>query len=238
MDTTLRKSGYLFASVFALGIVFNVIQVLLRGLGPERALFNLTQLTLLVLVVAFLVSTLGPGLRWIQPLVFLAAFPLTVFPVPDRIYPLGFFLTGALLLERGGFFLRSRLRKTLLLVTYLLAVEVAAIVLGKGPAQDAAGATFFVVAFGLFLWFLYRDRLVVLLKEPKPRLSLEELGLSRAERSYAMALLEGRSPKEIGADYDVSESTVRNTVARVYRKVGVEDATAFAVLAATHDIVS
>ena len=76
------------------------------------------------------------------------------------------------MLERTGFYAKHRLPKLLLSLIYLLAIEIVGVVRsGKSPIE-ASAPTFFIVAFGVFLWFLYKDRLVVILKEPKPKLSL------------------------------------------------------------------
>lgn len=63
----------------------------------------------------------------------------------------------------------------------------------------------------------------------RPRgLSLDAAALSGRERAFAEALLAGRSVKETAYEWGVSESTVRNTLARAYKKLGVRDAKYFA----------
>lgn len=59
-------------------------------------------------------------------------------------------------------------------------------------------------------------------------LSLDAAALSERERAFAEALLAGRSVKEAAYESGVSESTVRNTLARAYKKLGVADAKDFA----------
>lgn len=58
--------------------------------------------------------------------------------------------------------------------------------------------------------------------------SLDAAALSERERAFAGALLAARSVKETAYEYGVSESTVRNTLARAYKKLGVTDAKDFA----------
>ncbi|HUX41534.1 MAG TPA: helix-turn-helix transcriptional regulator [Rectinemataceae bacterium] len=237
MSSKLRASGILFAAVFSLGYLLNVALGLERGRSPWWIFFNITQLSLLASIALFGLSAIFASLRWIQPAVFLALGPVAVIQNYEDIYGLGFFIMGGLLLERAGFFQRHRFLKVMGFISYLLAIEIAAAVVSRQPMTKAVGPTFFITAFGVFLWFLYKDRLVVSLKEPKARVSLSARGLTHAERAYSLAMIEGKSVKEIAFDYEVSESTVRNTIARACKKLAVEDSTGLAVLAATHEIV-
>ncbi|HUX37679.1 MAG TPA: sigma factor-like helix-turn-helix DNA-binding protein [Rectinemataceae bacterium] len=238
MENKLRVSGIIFACVFLMGYLINIPNVLSRGDGIWRALFLPNQLVTIASACLFLVSALVAKLKWLQPAIFLLSSPIAIIPEPWTIWGLGYFIMGVVLLERTGVFHKRRRLRVGLLVLYLFAMEVAAVFYMKRPAFDAVAPTFFISAFGLFLWFLYKDRLVVFLKEPKPRLSLAEKGLTHAERAYVLAVMEGRSAKEICVDYDVAESTVRNTLARACKKLEVEDSTGIAVLAATHEVVA
>jgi len=238
MENKLRLSGFLFAAIFLLGYLINITFILIRGDGLIRAFFEPMQLLQIVSIFLFLSSSYFAPLRWIQPVVFLATSPISIVPDPQNIYGLGYFIIGVVLLERAGFFLKHRAIKLLVAAMYLLAQEIVAVFYTKRPIADAVSPTFYILAFALFLWFLYKDRLVIYLAEPKPRISLSEKGLSHAERTYVQAVIEGKSTKEICVDYDVAESTVRNTVSRACKKLEVEDSGALAVLAATHEVVA
>lgn len=109
----------------------------------------------------------------------------------------------------------------------------------------------YVVPFGTILFFLtlsvmitrnsaiaMRTRMVVMVDREKPALVLSEKGLSAAETAYAMALLEGRSVKAIAAEFGVSESTVRNSLARAYAKLEVQTMSAFLSLASKYQVRS
>lgn len=238
MENRLRASGFLFAIVFAAGYVLSFVIVLTRGDGLFAAFFHPSQILSLVSVALFLLSALFPPLRWLQPAIFLLTSPVAIVPDSHNIYGLGYFIMGVVLLERAGFFLKHRPAKVVILLAYLLAIEVVAVFISKENIGRAISPTFFIAAFGLFLWFLYKDRLVVILKEPKPRIALSEKGLSPAERTYVFAMIEGKSVKEIAFEYEVAESTVRNTITRACKKLEVEDTTGLAVLAATHEVVA
>jgi len=53
---------------------------------------------------------------------------------------------------------------------------------------------------------------------------------------YIQALDQGISPKEIAAEHKISDSTVRNTLARAYKKLGVKDKSELTSLTAKHMI--
>ncbi|MDH7484475.1 MAG: LuxR C-terminal-related transcriptional regulator, partial [Spirochaetales bacterium] len=68
-------------------------------------------------------------------------------------------------------------------------------------------------------------------------LSLSEFHLAKTELLYLKALLQRLSVKEIAALYGVSDSTVRNTLARVYRKFEVPDMAALLAKLSEFDII-
>lgn len=142
------------------------------------------------------------------------------------------------MLFRLGFFEHRPLLKVILGILYLFGCEILGVVItGRNLLLDGAPPIFFISVFLLFLYILFRDKIVVYLKEPLPKLSLRGRGLSAAERSYVLELAKGRSLKEIAFDYEVSESTVRNTLSRAYRKLGTKDMTELVALAATCEFV-
>jgi len=238
MGNKLRVSGLIFAGAFLAGYVVNIILDIAEGKTLVFMLFNKVQLLSLFTALIFTISALNMRLYWIQPTVFLATAPLTVVPEPYTLFGLGYFIMGVLLLERTGFFSRYRRVKVGAVLSYLMIIEVVAAIWNKGNILDALGPTFFIAAFGLFLWFLYKDRLVVYLREPKPTLSLTEKGLSPAEKIYVLSLIEGRAAKEICLDYEVAESTVRNSLSRAYKKLGVEGHPELMSLAGKYEVVA
>lgn len=107
----------------------------------------------------------------------------------------------------------------------------------------------YLTPFGIILFFLtlafmitrnsaraIAGREVVFVKMARDKLSLSAKGLSATEIAYAMALLSGKNVKEIAFEHDVSESTVRNSLARVYGKLGVSSMFSFMSLASRYDI--
>jgi DNA-binding CsgD family transcriptional regulator len=237
MTNKLRNSGFLFASVFFLGYLINIPVVLSHGGTLYKALFMHFQPITLAASGLFLASALVAKLRWLQPALALGLAPLAIIPEPESVFGLGFFILGALLLERAGFMKKRQVLTAGLLTAYLIVLEVASVFYAKHPVSQAVTITFFILAFALFLWYLYKDKLVIVIKEPKPSVSLAEKGLAPAERLYTMALIKGRSPKEIAADFGVSISTVRTTLVRAYRKLEVEDAFELLALSITHEVV-
>ena len=237
MPNKLRASGFLFMAVFLFGYALNLVIALSTGKPLAFAFFRVNQSILLVLAALFLISAVIEKARIIQPILFLATSVLPIMEDPRYLYGLGFYIIGVLLLERAGFLIRRRGIKVVVLSVLLLAIEVVSAIRSKLPPVTALAPTFYVVAFGLFLWFLYKDRLVVYFAEPKAKLSLTEKGLSNAERAYVLSAIRGKQQKEVAIDFEVAESTVRNTLARAYHKLGVEDKSGLAALAEKYEIV-
>lgn len=235
MPNKLKKSGLLFAAVFAAGYVVQIVALIPR-VGLLQSFYYGYQPLLLLSTLLFLASAFLEPLRWFQPLLFLALTPLSIISDARNIYGLGFYIMSVLLFERAGFFKSHRLLKAALLALYLLALETISVIFAHEVWTRAMSAVFFIFAFGVFLWFLYRDRIVVILKEPKPRLSLAERGLSPSERSYVQQTLQGKSQKEIAIDFELSESTVRNTLSNAYKKLGVEDRVGLAIMGERFEI--
>ena len=66
---------------------------------------------------------------------------------------------------------------------------------------------------------------------PLARLSERELALVRL-------LVEGRSNKEMARELGLAESTVKNQLSLVFRKLGGQDRTQAAVYALAHDLIA
>jgi DNA-binding CsgD family transcriptional regulator len=237
MPNKLRLSGIVFASVFAAGFILNAFVFLSRRSPPLMIIASPTQLLLLASIALFLLSAFVEKLNWIQPAVFLLSSPFTIIDDPRSIYGLGFFIMGVLLLERAGFFKKRRLVKSISVLAYLILIEALSVIRSGTEPKTAVSVIFFILAFGAFLWLLYRDRIIVIMHEPKPLLSLEESGLTIPERTYVRQTLKGKSQKEIAVEFELSESTVRNTLSNAYRKLSVEDRVGLAVLGERFELV-
>jgi DNA-binding CsgD family transcriptional regulator len=237
MPNKLRLTGILFAGIFLAGYAVNLFFNLTRGDALVKAFFHPFQIMLIASSALFVVSAFVEPLRWIQPTVFIVSSPLAIIDDAQNIYGLGFFIMGVLLLERAGFFQRRRGIKTAVALLYLLIIEIVAVTVSKRPLADAVSPTFYIFSFGLFLWFLYKDRLVLILKEPKQKISLTGKGLSPAEVSYVLESVRGKTTKEIAVDFELSESTIRNTLFRAYKKLGIEDKSGLAVFAERFEIL-
>lgn len=239
MKNKLRRTGFVFATVFVLAYFMNLANSVLSGDEFWFTIASPTKISLLAIASVLYLSAFIDKLRWIQPVVFLGASALPIMQDTDSIFGAGCFLIGLMLLERAGFFLKHRLPRALAVLGYFVVLEGGSLFLAKEGLYNAVSACFFMVAFGVFVWLLYKDRLVVYLAEPKtkPALSLGERGLTAAERSYVRELLAGKQQKEIAIDFELSESTVRNTLAHAYKKLGVDDKVGLALLGERFDLV-
>jgi DNA-binding CsgD family transcriptional regulator len=239
MRSRVKASGILYGAVFFLGAMLNVATTLVRGdASLLGALLNFQWVDSLLLISAVMfVSAYVGRLAWLQPAVMLALMPLPILSDSDSFYGLGFFAVGVLLLFRLGFYDRMRALKIACSIGYLLVAEVVSVLRKKEEILASLGPVFFIVVFIGFLLLTFRDTIFVYLKEPKPTLSLGEKGLSDAERVYVLAILKGKAVKEASLESGVSESTVRNTLARAYKKLGIANRSNLMALAKEFDVV-
>ena len=179
------------------------------------------KLVICGLAVLLSVSAFVSSLYWLQPTLLLVLVPLPMIAHISNMFSLGFFICGTLLLDGLGFFKKhKKLRVTICTCYYCLCQ------IGIGLRSEAETITIIlslIASLGICA-FLYAF-LLAMARKPvvKPVLSLESLGISKTEGEYLRALMEGASVKEIAANVGVRESTVRNTLARVYRKFEVHD---------------
>ena len=73
---------------------------------------------------------------------------------------------------------------------------------------------------------------------PRRIFPTDQVALTDRETQVLKMLVEGRSNKEIGTPLGIGERTVKAHVAKLMRKVGVENRVALTVHAITHSLVS
>jgi DNA-binding CsgD family transcriptional regulator len=237
VERQLKLTGAFTGIVFLIGGLFTFAIKLASHLGIRASVFNFSVLGCLVIACLFLVSAVWPKLFFIQPLVFFAITPIPIMQAPESFYGLGFFVFAVALLFRLGFFEKHRLIKLIACLAYLLGVEIGAMVIVRHALGDALSASFFILSFLLFFYFMFQDKLMVFLSEPKAKLSLEGKGLSETEIDYILSVISGKSVKETAFDAGVSESTVRNMLARGYAKLGVTNRAGLSALAEKYDVI-
>jgi DNA-binding CsgD family transcriptional regulator len=238
MASKLKASGILFGVIFFTAAGLNVVTTLLSGQASAADVFlDFKYIDSLVAIgVLMLLSGFLGRLAWLQPAIMLALAPFPTLGDQYSFFGLGFFVTGILLLLRLDFYDRFRALKIACSVGYLVAIEVTSAVINKKGMFAGLVTGFFIVAFIAFLLLTFRDRIFVYLKEPKPILSLEAKGLSMAEQAYARAILAGKGVKDVAFESGVSESTVRNTLARAYKKLAVVNRSGLISLAQNYDV--
>jgi DNA-binding CsgD family transcriptional regulator len=169
----------------------------------------------------------------ISAFLLLALTPPALASPFESIYAFGAFAAGTALLEIERKLERRRAWKLAALAIYLFAGT--ALFRGRSPAAFALPV--FTAALLVMLRFAAQDKKEgPAALEAKPRLSLFEAGLSAAEAAYVRAAVSGTSYKEIASYAGISESTVRNTLARAYRKLGVADKAALVALIDAHEL--
>jgi DNA-binding CsgD family transcriptional regulator len=237
INRSLKRSGLFFAGFCALSAVYNVFQQVFQY-HHQFPGFLLHSHALINLGVAgiFALSAFVPRLVWIQPIVIFAYVPEPLL-TPERTFTsLGIFAIGMMLLYRLGFFEKRPLPRLILCLAYLYGWVLYGVTRAEGNIMKSFSPIIFMTFFLVVTYLVFQDKLAIYLKEPKPKLSLKGKGLSEAERSYIRSLSDGKSSKEIAFAYEVTESTVRNTLARAYKKLEIEDKAGLAALAEKYEI--
>lgn len=238
MERQLKATGLFFGLSFFAGAAIQIVQSMTeRGTPFFSAATTTRSIALCLLGLLFVASGYVRILSWFQPVVMLALTPFPFQTTHESFYGLGFFVTGILLLFRLGFYDHHRIPKFIVSILYLYLCELAAVLHNGERLSYSLTPIFFITAFLAFLYLAFKEKLVVYLREPKPSFSLKERGLSEAEGHYVIDVARGKNTKEIAAEHSVSESTVRNSLSRAYRKLGVEDRAAIATLAEKYRLV-
>lgn len=237
MHTTLKRTGLFLGLIFLAGYIVNIFSHHSQGVPLLESFVDGYQLIVLAMAALFTASAFIKPIQWVQPVLFLAMTPLSLSGSHESFYGLGAFVIGVLLFFRLGFYARYRAVKLIASLAYLFGWEIFFALRTKRELAYAFTPIFFIAAFILILYFAYQEKIMVYLKEPKEKLSLAKRGLSAAERTYVLALVGGMGPKEIAAEYEVSDSTVRNTIARSYQKLGVHDRSGLAALSEKYEFV-
>lgn len=234
----LKRTGIFFSAIFVISIPFNIfiISMLGKGRGFIETLLNPQMMVTYVFTALLIMSTVKKRFAIIQPLIFILITPLPLMQNPQGFFGLSIFVCGVILLYKGGYLERRRVLKTVSLLVYLYVwLTVGAIRLSLHRTLSL-GPLFFMTAFLAFLYLVFKEQVVVYLREKKPVLSLSQKGLSEAEAAYVRAAARGLSPKEMAAEFGVTESTIRNTMSRAYKKLGVADKAGLAALLASHEL--
>lgn len=232
----IRKTGYVLSGVFCLSAIFNIIY--LFAVPDRKAIASLYFLISALLALLLFLSARFERLVWIQPAVYGAATIMAVMEDYQGFYGLGFFAFLVLFLFRLGFFQNKKALKLFLTIAIFYVLEIFSATKAGKPILAAFFPVFFMSIFLFFLYFSYEEKLMVYLKEPKPKLSLAARGFTPLEAAYIFAIIEGKSAKEIAYDMKVTESTARNNISRAFHKLGLSDRHEFTILSLKNEIVA
>jgi DNA-binding CsgD family transcriptional regulator len=237
-EPKLRSSGIFYGVIFLVGALMNIVTSLIAGETILSLLADFTWIGSLILISAVMfLSGYVAKLAWIQPALFLLITPFNMMTSRDSFYGLAFYAVAILLLLKLEFFNKHRALKSICCLAYLFAIEIVSVLHNKEPLEVSIQPVFFIVAFIAFILLTFREKIFVYLKEPKPKLSLEAKGLSEAEQVYVRVILAGRGVKDASFESGVSESTVRNTLSRAYKKLGVVNRAGLVALAEKYEVV-
>lgn len=228
--------GFMFSALLGFYAVTLLILTGIQGaaLEGDRLVFAVASIMGCVL---FALSAIVQRIVGLQPILFLLLTPVPMLKHEASLLSLGSFLASVILLHGMDFFAGKKVRKWIILIAYYYICEIViGMVKGLHPAEYLLPLAF-VSIFLVFLALVFPDKWLFYRKQPRPTLSLSAFGISPMETTCLRAVLMGTSFKEIAANCGVKESTVRNTMAHVYRKLGVQDKTALIARYSNCDIV-
>ncbi len=239
LDKSSHATGLALAVIFLAGAILDIIYILLvHDFDVVRALTHPYTILCFIMAVGLYLSSRIPKLVWLQPFVFAFGSPLAIFDDPGSIYGAGFLSMATLLMFRLGYFRKKAALKFTGLILFFFTCEILGATIGRRSLVTGVMPVFFVTVFLLLLYFSYEEKLMVYLKEPKPRLSLTDKGFTPLETAYVFAIIEGKSAKEIAYEMKVTESTARNNISRAFHKLGLSDRHEFTILSMKYEIVA
>lgn len=232
-----RKTGFVLAAIFFIAAAISLstsIRIHYPDIGA--ALVRPNYLITLIMALLLLASSFIPFLFFVQPLTFLAGAVLAFSMEQVQFYGIAFFIMLIISLFRLGFYNKHKIARTIVSLVLFYGMEIASVVREGKPAVESLEPIFFITVFLLMLYLAFQEKIMVYLKEPKQKLSLTAKGLSEVETAYVKALVGGKTIKELSVDKEVAESTVRNTLARAYKKLEVPDRAGLLALGEKYEI--
>jgi DNA-binding CsgD family transcriptional regulator len=198
----------------------------------EKALKHPLHWIYLGFALLSLASALFLSLCFLPPALLIATTALWSSEPGSSFSGLGFAVAAFLLLLRMGFLLREPRRKALLLGSAASIAMIAPAILSGRPAVHFVSTLAGVALFWLLIWASLKGKIFAPLSPTPCRFSLKKYNLSERERQFALALIGGKSVKEMASANGLAASTVRNTLSCAYAKLGIKNAVELAVLGA------
>ncbi|MGO8692877.1 MAG: helix-turn-helix transcriptional regulator [Rectinemataceae bacterium] len=201
---------------------------ILEGLGENASVGELfdNPLALVYLGAALLclASARFAALRSVQPALLLAMVPVQTIAGAGVLGGLAFALASVLLFLRLGFFRERGAFKASAIGAAVAAADLGAVLFSPDPRAAAGPALSCAAVFCVLARAMAKRKMPAALAVPREPLSLDDYNLSTRELQFLSARSEGKTSKEIGFEFGVSDTTVRNILMSAYRKLGIRDA--------------
>jgi DNA-binding CsgD family transcriptional regulator len=219
-----RKTGLMFSGLCTFAFIsYFVMSRLVDDPALKPDISDTMLFVVALFAVLFFTATLFPRFYAAQPILLLLMTPLPMLKHASSMFSLGAFVAAIILFFRIGFFEHKRIPKLVISISYFYLCEILIGLYFKLSVLDIMVPVLFMTIFLMFLLLVYRDKWIIYMKEPKPTLSLASIQVTKTEAKYLRSALADKSFKEIAIEAGVKESTIRNTMARVYKKMGVWD---------------
>lgn len=220
----LQKSGFFFFSIASLFLVlYWIFLILLPDTSSIPQYPPEIQLLIGLFALGFLFASLIPELAWLEPVLLLAFLPIHLSDHITSMYSMCAFIIAIIELYRIDYFKKGGLVKIFLCFAYYsLSIVLVGVALHVFFIEIIM-PIIFVFLFFLYLMPIFRGKWQIHITRPRITIHYKDLNLTDRETDYLKECLQGFAFKEIAANHHVSESTVRNTFAHIYRKFGVSD---------------
>lgn len=149
------------------------------------------------------------------------------------------YILGAAFLFRGGHLKTGARPKIFALATVLLAALLTQLRLGTARfLHSLLYIVILAIIFGLLL-FLFTPYLASLMPDPlvKPTIDLRPLKLKPRDIDFLKRVMNNEKYDSVASAYRVSESTVKQRMIALYKKLGVTDRSTFLQLASKSDLI-
>jgi DNA-binding CsgD family transcriptional regulator len=197
---------------------------------------SLVKYSLLFIAILFLVIIIKPG----YAILFAAAFfyeAILVFLDGDMMIGGVFSLLSFGIAVKYGFFRQYKRTKAILATLCVVgAVGVHCFINPKIIVRSLAELSLYVIVLIVF-YMLFKDSLQNYFSTKAKKSLIIDYCLSEKESTYVLDVLRGLPAKEIASANKVTETTVRTTLSRAYKKMRISDAKQLVLMTSSIDFI-
>jgi DNA-binding CsgD family transcriptional regulator len=223
-----------------IGFCFSLFVIVSTIVTPtaQSSLFLswVSKLIILITAVLFLIVFFNPE----YALLFGLAFLLNgLMCIADSAITIGSLFTIAALSigVKYGFFRRWKVFKLITISILVLASVFIKEWQYPNKTMDNLRELLLHMAFIVILYFMFKKDLANYFRQRTKKSLTITYKLSEKESVYVLGILAGKTSKEIASDNKITETTVRTTLSRAYKKMQISDAKQLVLLTSSIDFI-